>query len=315
MSAQTHFGGALQKAYMRFLGTLAGVTITVLTLLTFGDNIYVVFIVLFFAALGFTYIASGGGAVSYAGTLGGVTTVLTLTGVQADPHYALVRGFYIVVGIVIALLVSRFFFPIHAREKLRLSVIDTLRNLHKFYFKTVHTDIIGGKQVVIDEKLDHLIIKSFVDQPQLIDEAAVGSRYFSIYKKQLFIDLVSVERRIYRLIYFMYKSLCEARDFSYVMHKIGSLENLHVVIEDNLAKLADSLENFSVIGENPDLDEAIKRTTAVTADLPQETDVQKMLSEYSFLFLMEQILKELENAQNLVKKINFFMGKEKNNHV
>lgn len=314
MSAQTHFGGALQKAYMRFLGTLSGVTITVLTLLVFGNNIYVVFLVVFFASLVFTYIASGGGAISYAGTLGGVTVVLTLTGAQVDPHYALVRGCYIVIGIIIALLVSRFCFPIHAREKLRLSVIDTLRNLRKLYFKTIQADIVS-QQPLVDSKLDSLILKNLADQPQLIDEAAVGSRYFSLYKKHLFVELVSSERRIYRLIYFMYKSLCEACDFNYAMHKIGNLENLHVIIEENLSRLADSVENFSIMEENVDLLEAIKKISLITEELPQEMDIQKMLSEHSFLFLLEQVLKELENLQNLIRKINTFKGKEQSDLI
>ena len=40
MSAQTHFGGALTKAYMRFLGTVAGVAISILTLFFFGKIIF-----------------------------------------------------------------------------------------------------------------------------------------------------------------------------------------------------------------------------------------------------------------------------------
>src|SRR4030067_2765553 len=43
MSAQTHFGGALRKAYMRFLGTVCGVITVVAVLWFFGGNLVVVF--------------------------------------------------------------------------------------------------------------------------------------------------------------------------------------------------------------------------------------------------------------------------------
>ena len=92
MSAQTHFGAALQKAYMRFLGTVAGIIIATSTLFLFHNNLAAMFVVVFLTCLCFTYIASGGGTISYAGTLGGVTVVLTLTGSSATIDQAIARG-------------------------------------------------------------------------------------------------------------------------------------------------------------------------------------------------------------------------------
>jgi uncharacterized membrane protein YccC len=303
MSAQAHFGAALQKAYMRFLGTVAGVIITILTLLIFDHNLWIIFTVVFLSCLYFTYIASGGGNISYAGTLGGVTVVLTLTGASATVDQAVTRGLYIIIGIIIALLVSRFIFPIHAREKLRLNVAKTLRDLRQLYFKTMQVDP-RPKTSPQENKLDKIIMENLALQPNLINEAAAGSRYFSNNKKNLLVEFVSSERKIYRLIYFIQKSINETEDIAQIMHQISSIESLHIAIENSLDTLADSIENFAPTQTTPDFPALLETVTKATAALPEETDIQKLLGEHSFLFLLEQIVKEIKILYDLLQKIN-----------
>lgn len=331
MSAQIHFGAALQKAYMRFLGTMVGVGITIITLLFFGQNIFAMFAVVFIAALLFTYIASSSGNISYAGVLGGTTMLLTLTSADANVHFAAMRGFCIVIGIVIALLVSRFLFPIHAREKLRFNIAATLRSLRQLYFKTAQmleefensNDAAGEQQKSdikldvkkLDSKLDKSITDNFVVQPQLIEEAAAGSRCFNLHKKSSFTDIVSVERKIYRLIYFIRKSLCDDMNVRGVIHKISSIEKLHVIIEDGLEQLAANLEDFSspqLAIDFPQLQTMIERTAI---KLPQTENTQTMLDQHSYLFFMEQLVKELESLSALVYKINITVSNGSNNET
>lgn len=307
MSAQVNFGAALQKAYMRFLGTIAGVSITIITLLLFGTNLFAVFAVIFLACLVFAYIASSNGNISYSGVLGGTTLVLTLASAEANVHYAVTRGFYIVVGIVIALLVSRFVFPIHAREKLRINVAINLRNLRRLYSKTIR--ILQAQDAVeavqqLDVQLEKNITDNFAIQPQLIEEAAIGSHYFSLHKKSLFAAVVGCERKIYRLIYFMHKDLYEDKDMRRVIRKINSLENLHIVIEGILDKLAIHIEDFSPPQLRVNFAALLTSIELITNELPPEQSAQKLLDEHSFLFFMEQLLKELEVLNNLVCKIN-----------
>lgn len=178
MSAQPHFGGAVQKSYMRFLGTIAGVMIALLTLLVLRDNTTAIFVVVFLSCVFFTYIASvGDNNISYAGTLGGVTVILTLTATEVTPQLALERGGYIVIGIVIALLVSRFIFPIHARESLRFGVAVVLRQLQRMYFETISHTV---TELVLNDELN-AAYKKIVDQTQLLEEA---KRWKFIFQKK-----------------------------------------------------------------------------------------------------------------------------------
>jgi hypothetical protein len=300
MSAQAHFGGALQKAYMRLLGTLAGITITICTLHFFGINTSAIFIIVGLACLLFTYIASGGGDVSYAGTLGGVTLVLTLTGQQTTINYALQRGSYIIIGIIIALLVSRFILPIHARDLLRISIANTLKNLQILYFKALTPCDI--KSEFINTELEGKIAKDLSEQPTLIHEAIVGSKVFA-HKKELFHEILNIEHKIRRLIILMYKCLCETTDLTAMQQQLTKIADLHKVVKETLANTALCFITFEVPTTIVDLDNALNKINNAVEELPTK-EAPKLIAEHSLLFFIQQLLKEIYDLQQLVGKIN-----------
>jgi uncharacterized membrane protein YccC len=296
MSAQTHFGGAVRKASMRFLGTLGGVTTAIAVLWFFGDNILVVFCTIFFASIIFAYIASDHGDISYAGTLGGVTVILVLTGQQISIETAIQRGCYIVVGIVIALLVSRLFFPIHARNRLRYHVATTLRNLSDLYLATIQLKD-------TNQELTTVIADDIASQQRLIYEAVVGSLEFAA-KKSIFTAILSSEHCLSRLINLTYLSVHEAVSATIIKKQLDEAGETHNIIASNLKYLADCFEKDEQPQKVVNLEEILAEITSAAQKLP--------VVEYSFLFFMEQILKELENMRKLIIKAN---SKNKDNVV
>jgi len=291
MSAQAHFGAALQKAYMRFLGTVAGVLITVLTLFFFSHDLIVVFLVVFFVCLICAYIASRPDDISYAGTLGGVTVILTLTGQQVGIEYAMQRGLYIVLGIAIALLVSRFLFPIHARDRLRVHIATTLRNLQKLFFKAAQIQAEPGG-TVIDEKLEAILIEDLIEQPRLIHEACLGSRAFAA-KRELFTNVINVERNINRLITLMRRSSC-AIDTS----------ELNFIIENGFESLVNCLGAGTIPENTQDFSLAFFKIQQIFENLQKNDETSTVVAKHSFLFILEQIFKELQLLRQLIAQIN-----------
>jgi len=299
MSAQPHFGGAVQKATMRFLGTAAGVMITLLTLIALHDNIVAVFIVIFLACLFFTYIASSGGNISYAGTLGGVTVILTLTATQATPLLAIQRGFHIVIGIVIALLVSRFVFPIHAREALRFSIARVLRRLKRMYFETV-------SHSVQDATLSHemeVLYRKIVRQEELLEEAKAGSFYFRKYRAELFTNIIGSERKLYRLINLMGKSLVTGQQIQ-VVQQIKGLDDFHQAIEQQLEKFAVYFEKAQPLEGVQNINSLLQEILLNAKQLPNLENLQLVLQEHSYLFFLEEIVHELAKVQSVVSVLN-----------
>ncbi len=303
MSAQTHFGGALRKAYMRLLGTVSGIAATVTMLWFFGNNLVVIFGAVFIICAIFTYVASSNSDISYAGTLGGVTALLTLTGQQVGVEIAMQRGFYIVVGIIIALLVSRFVFPIHARDRFRYHVAATLRNLQKLYQKTVELSMQPSKKAV-DTKLAEIVAADIsIDQPRLISESVAGSLIFAS-NKIFFTEIVSSEHQLNRLINLMYLNLCEFGSLAVIKEHLATAYDLHQIIDDSLGYLADCFENIKQPQTMVDLNNAIDKILQLVEKMPKTNKACKIITEYSFIFFMEQILKELQNLKQLITKVN-----------
>lgn len=302
MSAQTHFGGALRKAYIRLLGTVSGIAVTTTTLLFFGNDIAVILGVIFVAGIIFTYAASSSEDISYAGTLGGVTMLLTLTGQQVSIGIAMQRGLYIVVGIIIALLTSRFIFPIHARNRFRYHVATTLRNLQRLYHETI-INIQPGQKVVDTELEDVIATDISFEQPRLISEAVTGSLIFAA-NKIFFTEIIHSEHQLNRLINLIYLSLGEVESVTATKMHLAAIEDLHKVIEDSLAHLADCFERVEQPQIMVNLNDAIDKIAQFIEKSPKNDKTYKTITEYSFTFFIEQILKELENLKQLIVKVN-----------
>lgn len=306
MSAQTHFGGAVRKALMRLLGTAGGIAIVVTVLWLFNDNIVAVFCAIFFASLIFTYIASSYGDISYAGTLGGVTVILVLAGQQISVEMAVQRGFYIAIGISIALLVSGVIFPIHARNRLRYHVAVTLRNLSKLYLAAIRIRSQDKLEQGVDPMDTRLIFKVADDiatQPKLIHEAVIGSRVFAA-NKAFFNEILSCERSLNRLINLIYLGLHETVSPLHIKKQLIAVEGLHGIIANNLGYLADCFETVTIPETTVNLEEALGKITKVVEGLPKEEDAKQLIVEHSFLFFVMRILKELENLRKLIAKVN-----------
>lgn len=303
MSAQVHFGGALRKAYLRFLGTASGIISTIIVLYLFGNSTEVVLIASFIFCMFFTYVASSVENISYAGTLGGVTMLLTLTGQQASIEIAMQRGLYILLGIVIALLVSRFIFPIHARDRFRVRVVTTLRNLCKLYEKVVKMDF-DPKQKNIDTKLDAIVAYDIsFDQPQLISEAASGHIKFAN-NKHLFKQLVDSEHKLNRLINLMYINLCENQNNESTKECLSNFSDAHKIIGKTFMYLADCFENVTIPKSILCADEEVSDVAQNIEQYIKNNKSNNIIFNCSFIFLMEQILKELENTSELITKVN-----------
>ncbi len=303
MSAQTHFGGAVRKAAMRFLGTLAGVATTITVLWLFGDNTTVIFSTVFVASIVFAYIASEHGDINYAGTLGGVTTILILGGQQVGIDIALQRGFYITVGIIIALLVSRFIFPIHARDRLRFHIAVTLRNLNSLYAAAIDIENRLNQKEHETSVLNSKITEDIAAQPRLVYEAVIGSREFAT-KQPIFMAILSSEQSLSHLINLIYLSLREATSPTLINQQLNKIMWLHNIISNNFNHLANCIDTIELPQNTLILSETLTKITQTAEELTKETKTYQLIVGHSFLFLIGELIKELKNMEKLILKAN-----------
>jgi hypothetical protein len=301
MSAQIHFGGALYKALMRMLGTLSGVAITILVLSLFGSDYLVVLLTIFFSVIFFSYIAGGQGDVSYAGTLGGVTVILILSGQSVGIAEALHRGFCITMGVIIALIISRTIFPFHARNRLRYRIVTTLRNLSELYLMSIELHL----EDTAYYKLGTRIARHIAEQPRLLHEAKVGS--FAIAKKkQLFADIIESEQILNKLINLNYIARKEQGAQDLVEKYQIYLSPIQAVISNNLNYLAGYLEHngLSDVDIFEKIDDSLLQIYLIAETLSSGYGGQQIILQGSFLFVMKQLLRELEITRNLIIKVD-----------
>ncbi|BCD91282.1 hypothetical protein fh0823_14210 [Francisella halioticida] len=76
MSTQPNLGGALDKAVMRFLGTLIGATVAIVIVTSVDNNTTQVLLMLPFIFLAVYF--AGASRYSYAGTLAGITLIIII---------------------------------------------------------------------------------------------------------------------------------------------------------------------------------------------------------------------------------------------
>jgi uncharacterized membrane protein YccC len=204
MCAQSRVGAIMGKSYMRFLGTLIGACIAALTLCLAYPSVIGVTLMLCLTTALFSYVADSPNYLSEAGPVGAITVVIILT--TPNPSYAtaLTRFVEISLGILIALLVSRFVWPFHSRTKLRCLLKNTLEDL-KILFEQLRT---WGSQEAekIYETYADKISSCFANQNKLYDEVRRESFDQSNFA-QVFKNIVRGEHEILRYMNLMREAL------------------------------------------------------------------------------------------------------------
>ncbi len=240
MCSQLYVGSVLQKSYLRFIGTLVGCLFAVIALKTIGDNRLAVIAAVGISAFIFSFISAGRENLSYASTLGAVTTAIIMLGQKPTILFAGERFLEISVGLLIATLVSQFILPIHARTHLRRAQIDTLEKMRDYYIASV---IKEPDQI---DKLNYIgtdeeIVKSLSKQRQLAVDSRRERLRTGAFNQGRFLQKVYCEKEILRAITFMHiafkKIIKSSPDFA----KLGALENFNQTIIDAFNSIINAL--------------------------------------------------------------------------
>lgn len=209
MCAQIYVGSVIQKAYFRFLGTLAGCLFAAFTLLFVGDTGIAIAFAIGVSSFVFSYFATGRESLAYMGTLGAATTAIIMLGQKPTLIFAFERFFEISIGIMIATFVSQFVLPINARTHLRRAQAATLSQLCDYYTKLMINRKAAGDKIDYHD-LDENIVKSLLRQRQLAKESArerLGLAFNIIH----FTQTLYCERDILRSISFMHHALRQVK--------------------------------------------------------------------------------------------------------
>lgn len=295
MCAQIYVGSVLQKAYLRFLGTLFGCILATAVLLTTNINPWVIMCTIAFAGFVFSFVATGRESLSYTGTLGAVTTIIILIGQNPTPAVASARFMEISIGILIATLISQFLLPIHARTHLRRTQAATLEGLQRFYTATMAVSSEATHKE--DIELEQLIITSLVKQQKLAKEAAhelLGEKFNT---ERVTATLYS-EREMLRAMTFMNVALTEFQREQIDLTHLPSLTKFNQSILAALATLTDAVNAKNTQQMHIHLPDVITLRAELLAALPKPTVTQTIYAD-GLLFNATILAKALEKLADL----------------
>lgn len=299
MCAQINVGSVIQKSYMRFLGTLAGSALAILTLQLFGANNLASIIVVTLSAVFFSYIATSDKSYSDSGTLGAVTVCIILIGQNPTVKSGVERCIEISIGILIAALVSQFIFPIHARRHLRDNQAKTIRQLRSLYLR-IFSSHITEKTTEELQILDENISKSLIVQRKLANEAK-REHFKRKFNANFFTQCLRCEKEIMRSIIFMNYAYQASPETRKVISDLDLFKEFHKQVTHALEKIAVSIETRK--NQTISLPEITPLKNALHNEI-ELADEELEIQLCAFLFCAETLVNRLDRVVVLLKSVN-----------
>jgi uncharacterized membrane protein YgaE (UPF0421/DUF939 family) len=299
MAAQYRVGGAIKKGYARLFATALGSCLAAAILFIFTTHLLFLYSMLFVFITLFIYLASNSKEYSYSYTLGAVTMVIIVVSNNPQLHSALDRLIEIIMGVIIAILVSRFVLPIHAEKLLYQNIATSIEYLKKLY----QLSIAEEKTFKINEEgvnLEEKIINSFNQQPQLFNEACAESSVLR-QEKLKYVILLRLERRLLRSLYMLHHTLrISLTRFSDII-AMQEFENLHQQVvtrmEELVQKVQDKNSAFSHINLNTTYEEIINKLRTIFDKYSFE-DKNKI---HAFIFCLGHVIRILNRMERVLQ--------------
>ncbi|MGQ4006306.1 FUSC family protein [Francisellaceae bacterium CB300] len=209
MSTQPNLGGALDKALMRFLGTIIGALVgIVLTIICPKEYLVVAMLPFVVFAI---YMAGASSRFSYAGTLSGITLIIIILNKNPSIQVAILRATEISLGITIALVVNRFVYPIRAETRLKQSYAKSVQQIRDFF------EILFVERNDDHRKLRESLFHEFAKHLSLTKEL----KYEKSAKSVKEFEKMSLQiRRLYRYMIVMYEFIeSQSKDITFAQLK------------------------------------------------------------------------------------------------
>lgn len=297
MCAQIYVGSVMQKAYLRFLGTLIGCLFAAFTLAAAGHTNTAILLSIALSSFIFSYFATSQENLSYAGTLGAVTTAIVMLGPQPTIYLAAQRFMEISMGIFIATFVSQYILPINASTHLRRAQAKTLGQLRDYYITAVMPPL-DTKQQLNYMELDESIVKSLLKQRQLAKESASEPPETG-FDPEHFMQSLYCEREMLRSITFMHNALThitKARELLDQLPDSHAFNETIILALNTIIKAIESLEPHNEHIHIPSLD-ALRN--ALQKNLMEASSRHDLIYIDGFLFSAETLLISLAKLADL----------------
>lgn len=288
MSSQPNLGGATGKAVMRIAGTFWSVVIAIIILLLLPDfRLTQIMLCLIFIFIG-VYIATAFIKYTYAGLLGALTLGIILFAKSPSITFALSRGLEVLLGIVIAVVITRFLFPIKASDRILHSYANSLFSIGKLHLKLTE----GGRH----DWLLSEIFSHFNEQISLQKEIAYEPEKVRL---DHYCQTTYLMRQLYRYVCVVYEYIETYPEKRQRFTQEAEFTRLHTMFSKLLHRFADTFETHR-LDENIDI-------TAFQSQLEAFKTVFNMPREYvhvnTLIFSLDRLVSTLKEMHQMQQQL------------
>ncbi|MBA2655275.1 MAG: FUSC family protein [Gammaproteobacteria bacterium] len=302
MASQYRLGGAMIKGYTRLLATAIGASLASVILFLYTIHILLVYgVLLIFIAI-FIYFATNSKDYAYAYTLGAVTMIVIVVSDNPQFQNALYRLYEIILGVIVAILVSRFVAPIKAEEMLYKNIAKTLHLLKNVYQLFIREDKTFNLQAK-GSNLEEEIIQNFAAQSVLLREACTETHKIRS-QRSLYIILLRLERRLLRSIYMLHYTLrISLRSFGNII-SMHEFKILHRMITTMIEDIARKIQNKDYVLQELNLDPNFDDITAKLLGVFNQYSFSEKNKIHAFIFCLGHVILVLKRMRKIVVEIS-----------
>lgn len=298
MATLPNVGGVLQKALFRVGGTILAGGVAVLVVLILGGDPIAVAAALVVLCGYFVYLG-GDPRIGYIGSLAAITLIIMIDIFEPNLKHVFWRGINIVIGVAVALLVTRFVFPIRARCQLRLSVAETLDQFASL-LRSIEA-VTVKRTSPCDEVEDH-IVQGILMQRTLLPLAAAESRGFRR-RKAFYEDVILAERMVLRVTQVIRYAMGHSEDGAAMIRSLDQMTPLREEIATDLERQANALRSQTHLDVEGDQFQNSRELKRSLRDLMAEVSERTYISPPTFVFAMEYLRKEVVQLREAINKV------------
>jgi uncharacterized membrane protein YccC len=302
MCAQIYVGSVIQKAYLRFLGTLAGCLLAASMLAAFGHTALIILLCTGVSSFIFSYLATSQENLSYMGTLGAVTTAIIMLGNNPTTLFAVQRFAEISAGILIATLISQYILPIRARTHLKRAQANTIEQLQQFYNATMIEHSITTSADYQD--LDENIVKTILKQRQLAKES-IRESLSNKFDTNHFMQTLYCEREILRIIWFMHDAFTHIKNAESTLANLPALAQFNTSIQQALTTFIHVIQKGNASKEHIHIPDLVALRTAIEQSTTTTNERLQQIYIDGFLFSAEVLTNTLARLAGLYQIMTY----------
>lgn len=288
MTMMPNIGGVLQRSLYRLIATIIATLIALSVILISDYNPTAIMATLVIGVAGFTILAQSP-KFRQIGVLCAVTLAIMLELDDPQERIIIWRGINIIIGVSIALLVTRFVFPIRASRQLRFHMAHTIQLLARLFTLAAADE---ETDELTYELIEDQISSGFIAQREALPLALLEQQRIRDAKPNLK-RMMRCQRTILGLSRTLRRAYLHTTIGEQTIVALSGLEEVRSRIAEQLDQIAQCVRDGCVPVLDPNLSTAhAKLRRAMKQDILSMEQVT--ISPQAFTFVMGQIIRVTE---------------------